>query len=334
MKIPGFVDLQVNGYCGLDFSNSDITDDACAKACQALLRRGTAAFLPTIITSNTTTYRRNLAILAEIIEDRAFKGKILGIHAEGPFISRQSGAVGAHDPAWVKRPSLKFFDKMQTWAKGHIKLITLAAEARGAAELTQELVRQGVVVSLGHQMASYDDLTRLADAGAVCISHLGNGMPNEVHRHHNLLLAGLAENRLAASIITDGHHLPALVVKTIIAAKTTERLIVISDTSPIAGCRPGVYQVLGNRAVLRPDGLLHNPDKKCMVGSSFTMLECMNWLITQKLLSPSELIEVGFVNPLKLIRIRPATLNNIAVVEYNKQLNRFLVKKEQKEQDG
>lgn len=324
-RIPGFIDLQVNGYQGVDFSDSRLSVDACAKACRALLSHGTAAFLPTVITSDAATYRRNLAILAEIIEDNAFKGKVLGIHAEGPFISRLTGAVGAHNPAYVKKPSLKFFEKMQKWAKGHIRLVTLAAEVKGAAELTRELVRQGVVVSLGHQMASYEDLVRLADAGAATITHLGNGMPNLADRHRNILLAGLAEDRLTAMIIADGHHLPAFVVKTILRVKGAGKTIVTSDASPIAGCEPGVYKVLGNRAVLRPDGLLYNPEKMCLVGSSFTMLECMNWLLKQKLLSPEDALQVGFVNPLKMIRVKPSIIKSKTAVVYHKRNRQFTI---------
>lgn len=325
IQIPGFIDLQVNGFKGVDFSDKTITAESCAAVCQELLSRGTAAFLPTVITSDTATYRKNLAILAEIIEDKAFKGKVIGIHAEGPFISRQPGAVGAHNPEWVKRPSLKYFEKMQTWANGHIKLVTLAAEIPGALALTRELVRQGVVVSVGHQLAGYDDMARLADAGAVCITHLGNGMPNQVHRHRNMLLAGLAEERLAALIIADGHHLPAFVVRAILHTKGVSQTIVTSDASPIAGCRPGVYQVMGNRAVLRPDGLLYNPAKKCMVGSSFTMMECINWLLSQKLLRPAELIQVGFTNPLRLIRVRPSAIKCEHFVRYDKRTEQFII---------
>ena len=324
-QIPGFIDLQVNGCKCVDFSDKTLTAETCADACQNLLSCGTAAFLATVITSDTMTYRQNLAILAEIIEDRAFKGKVLGIHAEGPFISKKPGAVGAHNPAWVKRPSLKFFEKMQKWAKGRIKMITLAAETQGAAELTRHLVKQGIVVSLGHQMAGYEDMARLADAGAQSITHLGNAMPNQVHRHHNTLLAGLAEERLTALIVADGHHLPVFVIQSTLHAKGLDNTIVTSDASPIAGCKPGAYQVLGNRAILRRDGLLYNPDKKCMVGSSFTMLECMNWLLRRKLLSPAELMQVGFTNPLRLIRVRSPAIKSQRQIKYDKQNNQFII---------
>jgi N-acetylglucosamine-6-phosphate deacetylase len=327
LQIPGFIDLQVNGYKGVDFSDKSLTAEACANACRKLLQHGTAGFLPTIITSDEATYKRNLAVLAEIAGDAEFGGKVLGIHAEGPFLSKLPGAIGAHNPEWVKKPSLKFFDKMQKWANGHIKMVTLAAEIKGAEELTKALVKQNVVVSIGHEMASYEDMARLADAGARCITHLGNGMPNQVHRHHNQLVAGMAEDRLIGMIISDGHHLPAFVVKTIIRAKGTERLIITSDASPIAGCKPGVYQVLGNRAVLEKNGLLHNPEKKCLVGSSSTMLACINWLLGQRLLTEQETVQVGFINPLKLLKVRPASLKSQTLVNYDKRTHKFVIQK-------
>ncbi len=325
MKIPGFIDLQVNGYQGVDFSNKSLNIDDCAKACKKLLDHGTAAFLATLVTSDEKCYRQNLPILAELIADSAFKDKILGIHAEGPFISKLSGAVGAHNSTWVKKPSLKFFEKMQKWAKGNIRLVTLAAELPGAVEFTKEMVRQHVTVSLGHQMAGYDDMSRLADAGAKCITHLGNGMPNMVHRHNNPLLAGLAEDRLAALIITDSHHLPDGVVKTIIKVKSAENIIVTSDASPIAGFKPGRYDVMGNTAILTENGLLHNPKKKCLVGSSFTMLECMNHLLKLNLLNEEQLFKVSFLNPLKLINIRSKNIKSINIVKLDKKRNQFVI---------
>ena len=326
MQIPGFVDLQVNGYLGVDFSDKNLTAEDCADACRKLLAHGTAAFLPTIITSEPSLYRRNLSILADIIEDNEFAGRILGIHVEGPFISKYAGAVGVHNSVWVKRPSLKFFDQMQRWARGHIKMVTLAAEVKGADCLTRSLVKQGVVVSLGHQMAACEDLARLADAGAACLTHLGNGMPNMVHRHENPLMFGLAEDRLIGMIIADGFHLPPFVLKTIIRAKTVRCLIITSDASPIAGCKPGIYQTLGNRAILRADGLLHNPDKRCLVGSSFTILECVNWLLRKNLLNADELIEVCFKNPLRLLKIHRSRIKTNMMVKHDKRANQYIVR--------
>ena len=310
MNIPGFIDLQVNGYMGVDFSSADLTEESFANASQQLLNHGTAAFLATIITSSLSIYKRNLNIMANVISSPQFQERILGIHAEGPFISTIPGAVGAHNPEWVQKPSKDSLDQLQDWANGNIKLITIAADITGAEDIAAHALDMKIAVSLGHQMADINDLQRLSNTGAKTLTHFGNGMPNTVNRHSNTLLAGLATPELSAMIITDGHHLPAHLIETIIKVKGTDKTIVISDASPIAGMPPGKYKVLGNRVVLEETGLLYNPEKNCMVGSSATMLECMNHLASLKILNLSELIDLGFYNPLKIININPESVTS------------------------
>jgi N-acetylglucosamine-6-phosphate deacetylase len=150
-------------------------------------------------------------------------------------------------------------------------------------------------------------------------------MPNQVNRHHNQLLAGLAQDRLWACLITDGHHVPGYVIKMMIRAKTVDKIIVTSDASPIAGLRPGRYETLGNLAVLEKNGLLHNPQKKCLVGSSFTMLECMNYLASLKLLDEEGLLRAGYYNPLKLMRWGTRNVRESNYVELNSRTHRFEV---------
>ncbi len=301
MKINGYIDLQVNGYLGTDFSDPQLTEQSCAAACEHLLAHGTAAFLPTVITSSEQVYRRNLGIIADIISSPRFKGRVLGIHAEGPFISDKPGAVGAHNPQWTRKPDIAFFDKMQQWAKGCIRLMTLAAERDGAQELCEYAVKNGTTISLGHQDADLTQLQRLSQAGAKLLTHVGNAMPNMVHRHNNSLLAALAVKELTAMIITDGHHLPVHVIEAIINAKGTDKIIITSDASPIAGMATGTYDVMGNTAVLEESGLLHNPEKQCLVGSSATMAECVEYLRSLNILTQQQILQVSNTNPLKAL---------------------------------
>jgi N-acetylglucosamine-6-phosphate deacetylase len=118
LGIPGFVDLQVNGFVGVDFSSPDLTEESFVHACRALLGRGTAAFLPTIITSPLDVYAHNLPIIARGITLPEFQGRLPGIHLEGPFISPQPGAVGAHNPAWVRPPDLELLQQLTVGLKG------------------------------------------------------------------------------------------------------------------------------------------------------------------------------------------------------------------------
>ena len=326
-KIPGFIDLQVNGYKGVGFSGPELTAESFCFACEELFNNGTACFLPTIITSPRPIYIRNLHIIGKVINNGKFGSRVPGIHLEGPFISDKPGAVGAHNPDWTREPDIEFFEQLQDLAHGHIKLITIAAEIANAAEFTKYLVGKNVVVSLGHQMADYQEMKKLFDAGAKSVTHLGNGMPNEVHRHHNQIMAALAVKNLKAMIITDGHHLPEQVIRTIFNAKNIGDIIVTSDASPIAGLEPGKYCVLGNDVVLEESGLLHNPSKQCLVGSSATMIECMNYLAGLDILTAQQLIKVGFDNPLGLMNIDKNTIDSDSAVEWNESNKKFEIVK-------
>jgi len=303
MLPTGFVDLQVNGFLGVSFSAPDLTEDDAARACRELLARGNAAFLPTIVTGPEEMYRRNLPLLARLLARGEFSGRLLGLHIEGPFLSAKPGAVGAHNPAWVRAPDPGLLERMQEWAEGRVRFLTIAADQPGAEELARRAVKLGMAVSLGHHLANSADLARLAEAGARALTHLGNGVPNEVHRHLNPIWAGLAEDRLTALLISDGHHLPREVLQVMIRAKGVARVGIVSDASPIAGMPPGKYHTLDQEIVLEPSGLLHNPAKKCLVGSSATMFQCMNVLAGLRLFSAEELWAMGFFNPLKLIGV-------------------------------
>ncbi|MBN2393225.1 MAG: N-acetylglucosamine-6-phosphate deacetylase [Anaerolineae bacterium] len=299
----GWVDLQVNGFLGVDFSSPDLTEADFVRVCRALLAQGTTAFLPTVITSALGTYAHNLPLIASVMVRQEFQGRLLGFHLEGPFISRVPGAVGAHNPAYVRDPDTALLEQLLDWADGHVRLFTLAAELPGADDLTRCAVERGIAVSVGHSLYTMADLDRLADAGATALTHFGNGIPNMLPRHDNPLWAGLAHEAYTAMCITDGHHLPPPVIKTVVRVKGADKFIVVSDASPIAGLPPGRYHFLDNDAILEPSGLFHNPEKQCLVGSSATMRQCIAHLASLGELSAAELHQVGATNPLALIGI-------------------------------
>jgi N-acetylglucosamine-6-phosphate deacetylase len=325
LAIPGFVDLQVNGYKGTGFSSADVSFEDLAGACRMLLASGTAAFLPTIVTAPPAVYERNLPMIARLMQQEEFSGRLLGVHIEGPFISREPGAVGAHTPKYVSDPDIALLDRMVEWSQGCVRLLTVAAEAAGVDELIEHAVQQGIAVSVGHTLADSSDLRGAVDAGATALTHFGNGVPNTIPRHNNPLWAGLAEEHLTAMIITDGHHLPAHVIRAVLQAKGMERTVVVSDASPLAGMPPGRYETLGNVAVLEEDGLLHNPEKQCLVGSSATMLQCMNHLASLGVLTLEDMLAVGFYNPLSLIGASSQDVAAESELYYNTTTRMFVV---------
>lgn len=303
--LPGLIDLQVNGYKGVDFSGGDLTEERFAQACRDMLAAGATAFLPTLITSSAEIYERNLPLIARMLDAEEFRGRVLGIHLEGPFISRQDGARGAHDAQWVRDPDPAYLDELIRLADGRILLLTIAADQMGADELSRHATSRGIAVSLGHHMADETDLARLVAVGAKALTHLGNAVPALLPRHENPIWAGLTADRLDAMIIADGHHLPPSILKTIVRAKGPEHCIVVSDASPLAGLPAGEYWSMGARVRLEADGKLHNPATGYMAGSSATILDCANHLASLGLAGLSELGQMFFYNPLRLIGLSP-----------------------------
>jgi N-acetylglucosamine-6-phosphate deacetylase len=303
MKIPGLVDLQINGYKGVNFSSRDLTQDDFVRACREVFEAGTTAFLPTVITSPDDVYEHSLQIITAVLQREEFRGRLLGVHLEGPFLSAQDGARGAHDAEFIREPDIAYLERLIELSGDEVKLITIAADVEGAEQLARYAVSRGIAVSLGHQMATEEDLDKLARAGAVALTHLGNGVPAMLPRHHNPIWAGLANDDLWAMIITDGHHLPASMLKTIIRAKGPERCVVTSDASPLAGLGPGRYETTGHKLVLEDNGRLWDEVTGYLAASSTTMLQCMNHLASLNLVDNDELVAMGFYNPLELIGV-------------------------------
>ena len=308
MRLPGLVDLQVNGFHAVDFSGADLTEANFARACRELLHAGTTAFLPTLITSPADIYERNLPLIARVIAGREFQERVPGIHLEGPFLSPEDGARGAHNAEWIRKPDVTYLEELIALAEGRVRLLTLAADQDGAEELACCATSHGITVALGHHMADERDLERLVAVGAKALTHLGNGVPALLPRHQNPIWAGLANDDLSAMIIADGHHLPASMLKAIIRAKGPERCVVVSDASPLAGLPPGEYDSMGAQVRLETNGKLHNPATGYMAGSSATILTCANHLASLGIISPGELIRMCFYNPLRLIGIPPSRI--------------------------
>lgn len=327
IKIRGLVDLQINGYKGVHFSDINLTRDDFILACRGVFEAGTTAFLPTIITSSKEVYEHNLPIMTAALQEPEFRGRLLGIHIEGPFLSTEKGSRGAHDEQWISKPDVDYLKQLIDWADGRVKLLTIAAEPDGAEKLARYAVDRGITVSLGHQMAGEQDLRRLVRAGATSLTHLGNGVPAMLPRHENPIWAGLGNDDLTAMIITDGHHLPASILKTIIRTKGPKRCVVVSDASSPAGLPAGKYEALGHQVVLEEDGLLRDLTTGYLGGSSATMLQCMNHLASLDLVGTDELLAMGFDNPLKLIGLGPDDVAQARDIWFDEEHKIFYLEK-------
>ena len=255
---PGFVDLQVNGYAGHDVNAPDPTPETIGWLARALRATGTTSFAPTIITASE---ERIVAALRAVAEARAadplLARAIPFVHVEGPWISPQDGPRGAHPADQVRPPDLAEFARWRAACGGLVGMVTLSPHFPGVADTIAALTGAGVRVAIGHTHASPQQIAAAADAGAVLSTHLGNGAAAVLARHPNLIWAQLAEDRLCASFIADGHHLPAETLKSMLRAKGIERSILISDAAALAGLAPGIYEAeIGGRVELTEDGRL------------------------------------------------------------------------------
>ena len=303
MKTEGWIDLQINGYAGIDFNAPGLTVEAVKAVTERLAADGTAAFLPTLVTGDPEmligTIRTVVAARKRYAEcERA----ILGFFLEGPFISPKPGAVGTHPIEWVRPPDLALFERFQDAAEGLIRITNVAAEVPGMAEFVHAVSARGVVVSLGHQMATSPvQLEPCLAAGAKAFTHLGNGIPNLIDRHDNIIFTALVEDRASVMFIPDGHHLPDTMLKLYCRAVPLGRLIAVSDAQYPAGMPPGEYEVCGAHARLESDGLLWNPARGCLVGATAPMAKMMRILSERVGLTPEELRAIGHDNALKLL---------------------------------
>jgi N-acetylglucosamine-6-phosphate deacetylase len=223
----------------------------------ALADCGVGRFCPTVTTAGAQTLERSLRAIDEAC--RAWphvERRVAGIHLEGPYISAQDGPRGAHPREHCRPPDMAEFARLQSAAGGRIRLVTLSPEYDAAPDFIRQLTSEGIVVAIGHTAASGEQIRRAVDAGARLSTHLGNGAHPQLPRHPNYIWDQLADDRLSASLIVDGHHLPPAVVQSFVRAKTPQRLILVSDLSPLAGLPPGEYRTALCHVESLPDGRL------------------------------------------------------------------------------
>lgn len=255
---PGLVDLQVNGFAGHDLNAAGLQAEVVLRLTESLWAQGVTGYMPTLI---STDPRHLLTAITSIMqamqEDVRVRRSILGIHLEGPFLSRQDGPRGAHDAAWIQAPDWRLFEVWQTAARGAIRLVTLSPEWDTAPAFIARCTASGVRVAIGHTAATSAQIEAAIRAGATLSTHLGNGAHATLPRHPNYLWDQLASDALWASVIGDGFHLPWAVLKVILRVKH-KQVFLVSDSVALAGLAPGTYHTsVGGAVVLSPEGRLH-----------------------------------------------------------------------------
>ena len=294
---PGFIDLQVNGFAGVDYNNPRTSYEEIGKSLRAQFATGVTRIYPTVITGARGAMQaclRNLATARETIPDGH---AIAGFHLEGPHISLEDGPRGAHPRVHVRPPHVAEFNRLQAAARGMIRIITLSPEWPEATHYIERITREGVVASIGHTKASGAQIAAAVSAGATLSTHLGNAAHPMLRRHPNYIWEQLAEDRLMASFIADGIHVDGAFLKTAIRAKTAERSFLVTDAATPAGAPAGRY-MLGDQPVdLTADGRVVLAGSDRLAGSALRMHHAVGNVMRLAGVSLADAVRMATVNP-------------------------------------
>ena len=297
---PGLIDIQINGYNGIDFSDPDLTAEDLKKIVKGLWEVGVTSVLATVTTNDHEHLMKSFKALSNALTDPAVKMSVPGFHLEGPYISPEPGFRGAHPVMYIRPPDLQEFKQYQESANNMIRLITVAPEFDGSIPLMRYCVDNDVVVSLGHHNGSAAQITAAVDAGASFSTHLGNGCANMINRHNNPLWPQLAEDRLSAGIITDGFHLNKEEVQTFYKVKGDELTILVSDAVDLAGMPLGEYTRWGGTVVLTAD-VVKFPAENVLAGAASPISKCVGNMMRFTGCSLESAINMASRNPARLI---------------------------------
>jgi len=327
---PGFCDLQVNGFNGVDFNQqTPLAATDFHTAAQALWAEGCTGLLPTLITNSAATLEKRFLELGKILDsDVQLAACTLGFHLEGPFISPKDGYRGAHDLQFVCAPDVDVYQTLQTAAGGRIAVLTLSPEWDGTIALIEAAVAAGSRVAIGHSCASDLQIKQAVNHGATLVTHFGNGVAQHLPRHPNIMWDQLANDGLACSLIADGFHLPDSVLKTAIGVKGDQAFLV-SDSTSLAGLPPGDYEThVGGKVTLAENGKLHLQEQpSVLAGSAQSLRQCVEHLANTGLVSLADAWRRASTLPASLIGCeRHASIEVGAyanVVQYEYQQSRL-----------
>ncbi len=297
------IDLQVNGFAGVDYNDPASSFDEIARSIRAIRATGVTRFLPTVITGSHERMRDALRNLVRARDELDEGRSIAGFHVEGPFLSPEDGPRGAHPREHIRPPDRDEFQRLQEAAGGGIRLLTLAPETSGALDLIEFAARQGVVVSLGHTGATPEQIRDAIRAGATMSTHLGNGSHGVLPRHPNYIWEQMAADELYAGLIVDGIHLPPAFVKCAVRAKGLERSVLVTDASSPADCAPGRYRLGDVEVELTAENRVQIAGTRQLAGSALRMDRGVENLMSFAGLTLAQALGLATANPARALRL-------------------------------
>jgi N-acetylglucosamine-6-phosphate deacetylase len=311
---PGFIDLQVNGFAGVDFNDPKSSIEQIGKALDAILATGVTRCLPTVITGPPAEMLASLRNLHSA-KTALPRGRVIaGFHVEGPHIEATDGPRGAHPAASVRPPDLDEFARWQDATEGNIRLVTLSPHWPEAPGYIASLAEAGVAVSIGHTGATSRQIADAVDAGAILSTHLGNAAHKSLPKFPNYILDQLAEDRLRASFIADGIHLDDAFFRVALRAKTIARTILVTDAAAPAGAAPGRYRLGELEVELTPDNRVVLAGTTRLAGSSLRMDAAITNLMRIGSLTLRDAVRTATTNPAQLLGL-PGRTKGLVVGE-------------------
>lgn len=297
--VPGFIDGHIHGAAGAD--TMDATKEALTTIAGALPAEGTTSFLATTMTQKPESIERALVNVADYCKNHNDPGKaeILGIHLEGPFISKKR--KGAQPEEYILNPDIELFRKWQNLADGGIKLVTCAPELKNALDFIHYLNEHGVIASIGHTDAVYEDVKKAVQAGAKRVTHLFNGMRGIHHREPGTAAAAILFKELMVELIVDGIHLNPEIVRLVLNTKGADGVVLITDAMRAKCLKNGIYD-LGGQDVSVADGKALLADGT-LAGSILKMNESFKNTVEFAQVSLLEAVQMASVNPAKQLNI-------------------------------
>ena len=297
--IPGMIDVHIHGADGAD--TMDGTYQSMKRIAKVLPQEGVTSFLATTMTQQQDKIENSLQNAAQYVQKEQPYGhaELLGVHLEGPFISDKK--PGAQPVASIMKPDVQMFLRWQEIALGSIKLVTIAPEIEGSLEVIRYLSNHGVIASIGHSDATYEEVVKAIRAGASHVTHLYNGMRGLHHREPGVVGAALLHDELMVELISDGIHVRPELVKLTFQQKGREKIILITDAMRAKCLGEGLYDLGGQKVTVQSGkATLHDGT---LAGSVLKMMEAAKNTIKYTGCSIQDVLQMASVNPAKQLHI-------------------------------
>lgn len=298
--VPGFLDIHCHG--AFEFDTNDASEEGLRNWTKNIVAEGVTGFLATTITQSEEVLTKAVANVAKVMEDGYEGAEILGIHFEGPYLDMVY--KGAQPEQYIVKPTIEQFERYQAAAKGHIKYITMATETDDDFTLTRYLTEHGVVVSIGHSAATYEQAVMAYAHGARSMTHVYNGMSAFNHRANGLVGAAYRIRTMYGEIICDGNHSTPAALNNYFMSKGPDYCIMISDALMAKGTPIGSkFMFGGNEIVIYPDGSAHLTSTGKLAGSTLKLNQGLRILVEEAMVPFNYAINSCTINPARCIGV-------------------------------